>query len=149
VRPRWRLRHRQQMAAGVGVSLLGAVVLLQEVPVQELERAEGGGIPGGGVLDVVAWQPDLLSRACKGAHEGNKPGIGRVGGSVTGDGVVGDTGTALVMRLMEPHVNPSTVLLCPCLVCLPGPFFEEGVADLPRDMLLLEAVLIRKVNLAV
>ena len=45
----------------------GAVVLLQEVPVQALERAEGGGIPGGGVLDVVAWQPDLLSRACKGA----------------------------------------------------------------------------------
>ena len=36
--------------------MLGAVVLLQEVPVQALERAEGGGIPGGGVLDVVAWQ---------------------------------------------------------------------------------------------
>ena len=69
---------------------------------QALERAEGGSIPCVGVLDVVAWQPDLLSRACKGAQEGNKPGVGRVGGSVTGDGVVGDTETALFMRLMEP-----------------------------------------------
>jgi hypothetical protein len=43
---------------------------------------------------------------------------------------------------------PSTVL-GPRLVCLPGPFLEEGVADLPIDMLLLEAVLIREVNLAV
>ena len=41
------------------------------------------------------------------------------------------------------------VLLGPCLVCLPGPLFEEGVADLPIDMLLLEAVLIRLVYLAV
>jgi hypothetical protein len=63
---------------GWGCGLLGAVVLLQEVPVQALERAEGGGIPGGGVLDVVAWQPDLLSGAGKGAQEGNKPGVGRV-----------------------------------------------------------------------
>ena len=85
MRPRWRLRRRQRMAAGGGCGF-GAVVLLQEVPVQALERAEGGGIPGGGVLDVVAWQPDLLSRACKGAQEGNKPGVGSVGGSVTGDG---------------------------------------------------------------
>ncbi len=57
---------------GLGCGLLGAVVLLQEVPVQAFERAEGGGIPGGGVLDFVAWQSDLLSRACKGAQEGNK-----------------------------------------------------------------------------
>ena len=82
----------------MGWGLLGAVVLLQEVPMQALERAEGGGIPCGRVLDVVAWQPDLLSRACKGAQEGNKP---HVGGSVTGDGVVGDTETALFMRLMD------------------------------------------------
>ena len=68
---------------------------------------------------------------------------------MTGDGVVGDTETALVVRLMERHVNPSTVLLGPLLVCFPGPFLEEGVADLPIDMLLLEAVLIRLVYLAV
>ena len=58
--------------------LLGAVVLLQEFPVQSLKRAEGGGNPTGGVLDVVAWQPDLLSGASKGAQEGNKPGVGGV-----------------------------------------------------------------------
>ncbi len=29
---------------------------------------------------------------------------------MTGDGVVGDTETALFVRLMELHVNPSTVL---------------------------------------
>jgi len=122
---------------------------------QSLERAEGGGIPCGGVLNGVAWQPDLLSRAFKGAEEGKKPGVGRVGGSVTCEGVVGDTETALFVRLMEPHVNPSTVLdrawvdPGPRLVCLPGPFLEEGVADLPIDMLLLEGVLIRLVYLAV
>jgi hypothetical protein len=75
-------------------------------------------------------------------------GVGRVGGSVTGDGVVGDTEPALFVRLMEPHVNPSTVL-GPRLVCLPGPFLEEGIADLQIDMLLLEGVLIRLVYLAV
>jgi hypothetical protein len=63
---------------------------------------------------------------------------------VTGDCVVGDTETALFMRRMEPHVNPSTVLLGPRRVCLPGPFLEEGVADLQFDMLLLEAVLIAR-----
>jgi len=53
------------------------------------------------------------------------------------------------MRLMEPHVDQSAVLLGPRLVGLPGPLLEEGVAHLPIDMLLLEAVLIREVNLAV
>jgi hypothetical protein len=43
-----------------------------------LQRARGGGIPGGGILEVVARQPDLLSSAGKGAQEGNKPGFGRV-----------------------------------------------------------------------
>ncbi len=67
----------------MGCGVLGAVVMLQEVPMQVLERAQGGCIPCGGVLNVVAWQPDLLSRVCKGGQEGNKPGVGRVGGSVT------------------------------------------------------------------
>ena len=65
-----------------------------------------------------------------------------------GDDVVGDTETALDMRLMEPHVDPSAVL-GPRLVGLPGPLLEEGVADFPIDMLLLEAIFIREVNLAV
>jgi hypothetical protein len=58
---------------------------------------------------------------------------------VKSDGVVGDTETALVMRLMEPHVDPSAVLLVPCLVGVSGALLQEGVADLPIDMLLLEA----------
>jgi hypothetical protein len=68
---------------------------------------------------------------------------------VTSDGVVGDTETALVMRLMEPHVNPSAVLMVPCLVGVSGALLEEAVADLPIDMLLLEDVLICEVNLPV
>ena len=68
---------------------------------------------------------------------------------MTGDAVVGDTEAALFVRLMEPHVNPSAVLLGPRLVCLPGPFLEEGVGDLVVDMLLLEGVLIHQVYLAV
>ena len=53
------------------------------------------------------------------------------------------------MRLMEPHVDPSAVLLVPCLVCVSGALLQEGVADLPIDMLLLEDVLICEVNLPV
>ncbi len=68
---------------------------------------------------------------------------------MTSDGVVGDTETALVMRLMEPHVDPSAVLLVPCLVVVSGALLQEGVADLPIDMLLLEDVLICEVNLPV
>jgi hypothetical protein len=52
---------------------------------------------------------------------------------VTSDGVVGDTETALVMRLMEPHVDPSAVLLVTCLVVVSGALLQEGVADLPID----------------
>jgi hypothetical protein len=68
---------------------------------------------------------------------------------VTSDGVVGDTKTALVMRLMEPHVDPSAVLLVPSLVGISGALLQEGVADLPINMLLLEDVLICEVNLPV
>ena len=68
---------------------------------------------------------------------------------MTSDGVVGDTETALVMRLMEPHVDPSAVLLVACLEGVSGALLQEGVADLPIDMLLLEDVLICEVNLPV
>jgi hypothetical protein len=50
------------------------------------------------------------------------------------DGVVGDTETALVMRLMEPHVDPSDVLLVPCLVGISGALLQEGVAELPINI---------------
>ena len=57
--------------------LIGAFVVVQEVLVQASERAKGRGIPAGGVLEVGARQPDLLSGASKGAQEGYKPGVGR------------------------------------------------------------------------
>ena len=50
---------------------------------------------------------------------------------------------------MEPHVDPSAVLLVPCLVGVSGALLQEVVADLPIDMLLLEDVLIFDVNLPV
>ncbi len=50
---------------------------------------------------------------------------------MTSDGVVGDTETALVMRLMEPHVDPSAVLLVPCLVGVSDALLQKIVADLP------------------
>ena len=50
---------------------------------------------------------------------------------------------------MEPHVDPSAVLLVPCLVGVSGALLQKGVADLPIDMLLLEDVLICEVNLPV
>jgi hypothetical protein len=81
VRPRWQQRSSLRRTAVwlCHCLLLCAVVLLQEFSVQSLERARGGGIPTGGVLEVVAWQQsDLLSGAGKGAQEGNKPGVGRV-----------------------------------------------------------------------
>jgi hypothetical protein len=76
-----------------------------------LQLAQRGGRPGGWILEVVARQPDLLSRAGKGAHEGNKPGVRRVRGRASGDGVVGDAKSALVARLVQAHVHPSAVLL--------------------------------------
>jgi hypothetical protein len=50
--------------------------------VHTLKLAERGGVPGGWILEIVARQPDLLSRAGKGAEEGNKPGVGRLRHSV-------------------------------------------------------------------
>ena len=58
--------------------LIGTFVVVQEVLVRASERAKGRGIPAGGVLEVGARQPHLLSGASKGAQEGYKPGVGRV-----------------------------------------------------------------------
>ena len=55
-----------------------------------LELAERGGNLGRWILEVSARQPDMLSRAGKGAQECNKPSVRRVRGRVSGDGVVGD-----------------------------------------------------------
>jgi len=93
-----------------------------------LELAERGGHPGGWILEVVALQPDLLRRAGKCAQEGNKPGVRRVCGRVSGDGVVccWDAKSALVVRLVQTHVHPR-FLLVPCLVGIQGALLQEGV----------------------
>jgi hypothetical protein len=70
----------------------------------------GGGIPGGWILEVVARQPDLLRRGGKGDPESNKPGVGRKGRSVPCNDVVGESETALFVRLVQAHVDPSQVL---------------------------------------
>ena len=52
---------------------------------------------------------------------------------MTSDGVVEDTETALVMRLMEPHVDPSAVLLVPCLVGVSGALLRVPFAAVVND----------------
>jgi len=101
-----------------------------------LEVAERGGHSGGWILEVVARQPDLLSRVGKGAQEGNKPGVSRVRGRASGDGVVGDAKSALVVRLVQAHVHPSAVLLVPCRVGIPGALLQERIGDLVVNVLL-------------
>ncbi len=81
-----------------------------------LKLTERGWHPGGWILEVVGRQPDLLSKTGKGAQEGNKPGVCRVSGLASGDGVVGDDKSALVVRLVQAHVHPNNVLLVPRLV---------------------------------
>ena len=96
---------------------------------QVLERAKGGDAPGGGILEVVAWQPYLLSRAGESAQEGHKPSVGRVCCGVPRDSVVGDAEGSLVMRLVQAHVDPSAVLLGPCLVGFAGAFLQQGIGQ--------------------
>ncbi len=75
-----------------------------------------GGHPGGGILEVVARQTDLLIGAGKGAQEGKEPGVRCLRGRESGDGVAGDAKSALVVRLVQAHIHPSEVLLVPSLV---------------------------------
>ena len=53
---------------------------------------------------------------------------------MTCDGVVRDAKSALVVRLMQAHVHPCTVLLVPRLVGIPGAFFQEGVSQPSGDL---------------
>ena len=115
--------------------LIGAVVVLEEILVHTLELAERGGVLGGWIPEIVVRQPDMLSRAGKGAQECNKPSVRRVRGRVSGDGVVGDSQPALVVRLVQAHVHPSAVLLVPCLVGIPGALLQECIGDLVVNVL--------------
>ena len=56
---------------------------------------------------------------------------------------------AIVVRLVEPHVDPSTVVLMPRLVDIQGSLFQEGIGNLVVDVLLLQDVLVHEGNLPV
>ena len=81
-------------------------------------------------------EPDLLSRGCKGAEEGNKPGVGRLRRSVACNDVVAHAKSALVVGFVQAHVNPSAVLLVPRLVGIPGALLQQCRCDLVVDLLL-------------
>jgi hypothetical protein len=66
----------------------------------------------------------------------NKRHHHRVRGRASGDGVVGDAKSALVVRLVKAHVHRSAVLLVPRLVGIPGALLQEGVGDLVVNVLL-------------
>jgi len=105
--------------------------------VQVLERTKGGDAPGGGILEVVAWQSNFLGRASESAQEGDKPSVCRVRRCVPGDSVVGDAEASLVVRFVQAHVDPSAVLQVPFLVGVAGAFLQQGIGDLVVDVLLL------------
>ena len=94
----------------------------------KLKLSQRGGVPGGWILEIVARQSDLLSRAGKGAEEGNNPVVGRIRRSVPCNDVVGDAKSALAVGLVRAHVNPSTVLLAPRLVGIPGALLQRAFA---------------------
>jgi hypothetical protein len=52
------------------------------------------------------------------------------------DGVAGDAESALVVRLVQAHVDPSAFLLVPRLVGIAGALLQEGVGDLVVNVLL-------------
>ena len=104
-----------------------------------LELTERGGHPGGWILEVVGRQPDLLSKADQGAQEGNEPGVCSVHWLASGDGVVGDAKSDLVVRLVQVHVHPNDVLLVPRLV-IPGALLQEGLRNFVVNVLLWSTV---------
>ena len=110
--------------------------MLEEILVHTLELAERGGVLGGWILEIVVRQPDMLSRAGKGAKEGKTPGVGRIRRSVPCNDVVGDAKSALVVGLVQAHVHPSAVLLVQRLVGIQGALLQEGVCDLVVNVLL-------------
>jgi hypothetical protein len=50
---------------------------------------------------------------------------------------------------IQSHIDPSVVLLVPCLVGIPGALLQESNVDLMVDVLLLEHLLVRELDLAV
>jgi hypothetical protein len=50
---------------------------------------------------------------------------------------------------MLAHIDPRVVLLVPCLVGIQGALLQKRIGDLMGDVLLLEHLLVRKLDLAV
>jgi hypothetical protein len=50
---------------------------------------------------------------------------------------------------MQAYINPREVLLVPCLVGIPGALLQESIGYLMFDVLLLEHLLVRELDLAV
>jgi hypothetical protein len=50
---------------------------------------------------------------------------------------------------MQAHIDPSANLLGPCLVGFAGAFLQQCIGDLVVDVLLLEHLLVRELDLAV
>ncbi len=96
LQPRCRL---QLMAVRAGLQQAAPCSrsLAEEFGAGAFEGAKGRDDPSGGILDVVALQPYLLSRAGESAQEGDKPGVGRVCCGVPRDSVVGDAKASLVV----------------------------------------------------
>ena len=78
----------------------------------------------------------------------NRACVGRVC-CVPRDSVVGDAEASLVVRLVQAHVDPSAVLLVPFLVGFAGAFLQECIGDLVVEVLLLEHLLVRELDLSV
>jgi hypothetical protein len=114
-----------------------------------LELAERGGVPCGWILEIVARQPDLLSKGGKGAEEGKNPGVGRIRRSVACNDVVGDAKSALLVGRVQVRVNPSAVLLVRRLVDIPSALLQQCRCDLVVDVLLLEHVLVRELHMSI
>ena len=105
--------------------LIGAVVVSEQVFVQAHKGVKGS-IPTGGVLEIGVRQPDLLSGASKVAQEGYKPGVGRYDAARRVMVLLETPKPAIVVRLVEPHVDPSTIMLIQGLVDIQVPFFKSA-----------------------
>ena len=77
--------------------LIRAVEFLNQALVKTFERAMGRGYPRRGIVELVAWQPDLLGREGKGAQKGNEPGIGSVRCRMSANCVVRDAKATMLV----------------------------------------------------
>ena len=68
--------------------------------------------------------------------------------SVACNDVVAHAKSALVVGLVQAHVNPSAVLLVPRLVGIPGALLQQCQCDLVVDVL-LEHVLVRELYMSI